>query len=463
MSLLHKIKNIFVSKGENAESYEIEFEKTVNDTCEEYKAKVGNFWEAKLNETVIWTNEIKNWPDKKKVRFVLWLVPVIHNYMHGKRSWSSADLEQQRNTIRQALLQSLFRNKLLMDDGDVENIYVAFGRHKSSDWAVFTSWPVSLMLNQLEKQRKNQPLTPQLKRLLENIRKDIDAIQSYYNETERIKMVDKIDAILFSKQNDSAAIKPARFLGDDPLANFANPIIERMPDSERLFWYKLLPITQKAAGATPSKKYLDETEAIIKDIGSDKFKKTVHEWLNFIISLKEKEQRHSQTHNGQTYTYSTYDFLTSVNVEAAKGLIWVCTHFHDKATIQIISTLAERAFKKIPGKGPAAASIGNACLYVLYKSRGLDGIGQLSRLKLRIKQASAQALIDKYLQSAAEKQGVTVSEVEDMAVDDFGLVNGVRSFVLDDCTAILTIVGIGDTEIKWLKSDGPPKNLFLPL
>ena len=454
MSLFDKIRNIFSPKDGATESSHTEFEKAVNDACEEFKAKKGNFWNVNLNEVAVWTNDVKSWPDKKKVDFILWLVPVIHNYLHGKRSWSSVDPEQQRNNIRQAFLQSIFRNKLQMDDADVDNIYAAFSQYKSGDWSVFTSWPISLMLNQLEKQRKDQPLTPHLKQVLENIRKDIDSVQSYYNEKERMKMIDKIDTILFTKQNSATAIRPARFLGDDPFADFANPIIDQMPETDRLLWYRLLPLTQKATGATPSKKYLDDTLAIIKDIGSDKFKKTVHEWFRFITSLKEKEQLHSQVYNGRTYTHSTYDFLTSVNTESVKGLLWACSHFHDNATIHVVATLAERAFRKIPGKGPAAASIGNACLYVLYKSKGLDGIGQLSRLRLRIKQASAQALIDKYLQSAAEKQGVTVSEVEDMAVDDFGLVNGVRSFVIDDYTAELTIIGTGKTNTKWLRSDG---------
>ena len=91
---------------------------------------------------------------------------------------------------------------------------------------------------------------------------------------------------------------------------------------------------------------------------------------------------------------------------------------------------------------------------MLYQSKGLDGIGQLSRLKLRIKQGSTQALIDRYLTAAAVEQGVTIAEIEDMAVDDCGLIAGRRTMQFDDYKAELIVSGVGRTEIKWYKANG---------
>jgi hypothetical protein len=132
----------------------------------------------------------------------------------------------------------------------------------------------------------------------------------------------------------------------------------------------------------------------------------------------------------------------------------MCAHFHDNVTIHNIANLAERCFKKIPNIGPASAAIGNACLYTLYKSKGLDGIGQLSRLKLRIKQSSTQALIEKYLEEAAKEQGISIYEIEDLAVDDFDLKKGERIWEFDDYKAVFKITGIGKSEINWYKPDG---------
>jgi hypothetical protein len=84
----------------------------------------------------------------------------------------------------------------------------------------------------------------------------------------------------------------------------------------------------------------------------------------------------------------------------------------------------------------------------------LFGIGQLSRVRLLIKQGSPQSLIDKHLKAAAEEEGLTVNEIEDMTVDDFRMTNGIRCFHLDEFKAYLVITGTGKTEIKWVKPNG---------
>jgi len=453
MSIFDKIKNVFTIS--NNAAHENEFENIILSTLKEYTSKHQYFWSPEINTTSVWTDQVKNWPDKKKVSFILWMLPLIHKATAGKRTWSSEDKDLKLNNVRQAYVHTLFRNKLVMDDDDAVKIYDGFNRYRTGDWANLTHWPINLMLNQLEKQRKGQVISPSLKTMLESIKTEINNIKAIYQEKERIKMADKIDSMMFQNVKETNAIKPARFLGEDALAEFVNPLIKSMPDREKLLWYKLLPLAQKATGSKPSKKYLDDTMAIIKELGTDTFKKTMHEWLQFLVNLKVKEEQHSVNYdNGHTYNYISYDYITSVNADAMKGLVWICSHFHDNTTIQTIAGLADRAFRKIPNKGPTAASLGNACLYVLYKSKGLDGIGQLSRLKLRIKQGSTQALIDKYLQAAAEEQGVTIDEIEDMAVDNCGLMNGSRSFQFDEYKTELVISGVGKTEIKWFKPDG---------
>jgi len=135
-------------------------------------------------------------------------------------------------------------------------------------------------------------------------------------------------------------------------------------------------------------------------------------WMQFLVDLKDQTQQETSTYGNQTFTYTTVEYISAVNADTVKGLIWICSHFHDRTTIQTAAALAERAFKKIPGKGPAATSLGNGCLFMLYKSKGLDGIGQLSRLKVRIKQNNTQNLIERYLKAAATEQNVTIGEIE---------------------------------------------------
>jgi hypothetical protein len=120
---------------------------------------------------------------------------------------------------------------------------------------------------------------------------------------------------------------------------------------------------------------------------------------------------------------------------------------------QLLNDVAEKSYQKIPGVGPAAASVGNACLYVLAQS-GLAGVGQLSRLKLRIKQPNTQALIQKYIQDESSRLGVSPQLIEDMSVVDYGLTKGALTQVLGDYRAEVSIASIDKVDLRWFKADG---------
>ena len=449
MGIFDSIKKLFRPPKEEVQ----EFATTVNQTYRDYAAANQYFWSPDISNTSTWTTQVKDWPDQKKIRLIQFLVPRIHAFATKKNNWNHEDRETHLYNIELAYVQLLFRHKLEMNEEETVALGQLFLHHQPRRSADFTQWPLGFFFNQLERQRKGQVLSASLRELLEEIKRTLSGLQDAYGEKERIKMIEKVDGMLFIPAGEGS-VKPAKFLGADSFAQMANPSLQAMPPDQQQYWFKLLPLVQKATGAKPSAKYLSETKKIIQDLGTDSFKRTVHGWLQFLVELKETEHQHTHTYNGTVYNYTTTEFISSVNADAVKGLIWICSHFHDNSTIQLLSALAERAYRKIPGKGPTAASIGNACLYALYKSKGLDGIGQLSRLKLRIKQASTQAQIDKYLQAAATEQGVSVGEIEDMAVDDAGFENGQRHFSFDEFKASLIVAGVGKVEQHWYKPDG---------
>lgn len=446
---MEKLLDAFSSKDPNNK----EFDAAIDSIWKEVPPQDRYFWSLDLNVSDTWKSIVKKWPDKKRAGFMVYLTREINAYEQKNDSWVREDIKAQKNTVRKHALPNIFRLKMILDEEDAHAIFSAFtepgGRHR-----FFTQWPVAPFINLLEKQWKSLEISPSLKALLLDIKEQIGIVDNIYEEKQRFKMMEKIDALIFSSENKDI-LKPAKFLGQDPFGYMANDMIEKMPVEEKHFWYRLLPIVQKVNGSKPTTKFLDETKKLLSIAGSDTFKKTLHEWFRFLVNLKERvDEKEYDYGNGQVYNYATTEYISSVNAEAVKGLVWVCAHFHDHATIQLLSALAERSFRKIPGTGPTAAIIGNACLYSLYKSKGLEGIGQLSRLKLRIKQSNTQGLIDKYLETAAAEKGVSVYEIEDMAVNDCGLENGTRKFVFDEYTASLVVTGIGKTETQWFKPDG---------
>jgi hypothetical protein len=102
--------------------------------------------------------------------------------------------------------------------------------------------------------------------------------------------------------------------------------------------------------------------------------------------------------------------------------------------------------------------VGNACVWALGQMPGVEGIGQLAILKVRVKLNSVQKSIEQAITVAAERLGLPAAEVEEMTVPTYGLAEvGIRREQLDDFTAELVVTGTTSTELRWLKADGKPQ------
>ncbi|MEO1655870.1 MAG: DUF4132 domain-containing protein, partial [Bacteroidota bacterium] len=183
-----------------------------------------------------------------------------------------------------------------------------------------------------------------------------------------------------------------------------------------------------------------------QDLGEEAFVQVLKNWFAFIANLKVE---------GIALVYQPQEFtmLSAYNTEAIKGFIWMAGLIEDPSMVPVLGQFAEKAYQKVSGQ-VLGASLGNACFYALFHSNTMEGIGQLSRLKMRIKQNNAQKLIDKYLNAAAEAQGLRRDEIEDMAVEDFGLVNGKLQKDFEGYQAWIIVQGVGKTRLEWYKPDG---------
>lgn len=292
------------------------------------------------------------------------------------------------------------------------------------------------------------------KETLIKIKSELEVFDQYHYNNEIKKTIQKIEDILFEvDKNSKSGYKPTYFMGKDEFQSYGNIKIDNLNAGHREYCFQIIALAQKSSGGKPSKRYLDESKSLIEAFGNDNFKVFSQDLFEFVIDLKEKTTTHTSKFDGREYTYDSIEFLDSLNAEVLKGLVWMNSKFHDKKTIFTIGKLAERCFKKIQGKGPSAAGLGNACLYTLYASKGLDGIAQLSKLKLKIKHNSTLDLIEKYINEAAIKLGVSSSEVEDLAVDDFKLSFNKLEFFFGDIKGVIELTGIGKSVVRWFKED----------
>lgn len=165
------------------------------------------------------------------------------------------------------------------------------------------------------------------------------------------------------------------------------------------------------------------------------------------------EETKEYDYGNHVSTYTTRVFLHAPHQAFIKGMVWTLERYSDKETLRILSKLFEKSYHKIPGVGAAAASVGNACAWVLGNMRGKDGLGALSRLKTKMTQSNIKDIIDNYLMEGAKKYGVSVEELKEMAIADYHLVNGEKNLVFEDYQ-LRVFIEDGKVQQQFIKPDG---------
>lgn len=455
MALFDNFKKLFANLNEQASSSSV-FEEVILASVKEMKKRGESLYDIKINTYQTYLEGVAKWPDAQRVQFVHYLVKEISRY-DAKSGYDPDNLAYQKLRFQEAFLQHLFRAKLVMSEQEVQSLLQLFFEQKRYSDNNAMNWPLALMLNQVEKQYVGKLIGADLTKALQELKSHLEGIKAHYQEKDRLKMIGKIENLLPTGESTRPYVKPTCFFGSDEFALYANTSIENLDVSARDHWYLLLTHAQIASGGKPTQKYLNTAKPLIDRLGIVAFKTMLKDWFSFLANLKERKEERTNVYGNQTYTYTNYYFLDSITIEAIKGFIWMASLAEDKNILQILSRLAERTYRKIPGQGPAAAAVGNACLYTLSKSSDLYGIAQLSKLKYRIKQNSAQKLIEKYLEEAAGEKKVPISEIEDLAVADYDLQNGQKEVLFGEYKAVLRIIGMGKTETQWYKPDGSPQ------
>lgn len=137
------------------------------------------------------------------------------------------------------------------------------------------------------------------------------------------------------------------------------------------------------------------------------------------------------------------------------GLAWTCGLVPDKNLARSLGMLAVSAFRKVPGIGPRAIRVGNACIGALGLMGTPDALGQLALLKVKVKFGGARIAIDKALGKLSAQLDVPREDLEEMSVPAYGMTEvGRLSQEIGGFTANLTIISSRATELVWQRADG---------
>ncbi|MDR6560016.1 MULTISPECIES: DUF4132 domain-containing protein [unclassified Arcicella] len=370
------------------------------------------------------------------------MILLLDEIANSGDNWNLNLNERRENSIKSTLLNIILRTNLLLNEKQIIDAVDIYLKSKKQG-----SFPLEMFIKQLHFSNKETPFSDEVKQKLTKI---YDVLKS--NRYNKRKALAIYEFLVPSNENN---INPVFADSKDEVGQEINRFIASTDATEQTVLYQLLALFKTATSGKPTNKFLKEVANICSAIDKQRYLAIIRDWLILVKKLKPTIEEHTSHYGGREHTWVNATFLEEINSSIIKGCVWSLLTFeeNDANIVLLLSEVAQKCHTKIPGKGPAAAGVGNACIYVLAQS-GMRGVSQLSRLKLRIKQASSQELLQKYIIEASEKIGVSPEEIEDMSVSNFGLEKGTLTENFGDYTATLTICAVGKTEIKWTKQEG---------
>ncbi|MFK7750071.1 MAG: DUF4132 domain-containing protein [Kordia sp.] len=389
--------------------------------------------------------------------YIRYLIPKIKKLSkeNSKKNWEASRNERYREYVYNELLSGLMRSNLAYTSAEIIEVFHDYISASKDGKKRFNDWPIGFSVQQIERIIKKEEMTPELKALIQQLLSSHlkGNVSSYWgSDLEKVRV--KLEKMIFESENADGKTAPY-ILTEDRLGELINTETAALNDALKDHFYQLFHLFCKATAGKPSKRFLKNTSEIIDAIGISKYKTIVHPWLTFAATLKELETLNRYDHgNGRIYEHTSYEYLHEKNTVFLKGLAWSMGKFHDSTTLSILAKLTERAYKKLPGVGPTAAGVGNACIYTLGNTKGLEGISHLSRLKLKIKQNNTRKLVEKYIEEASIKLGVSSSEIEELSIPNFGLEDGAKTYTFDEYTLEISIQELGKVNSVWRKPDG---------
>ena len=436
-------------------------ESIMNDTSNEHQYIHSWGFSISLNECPTY-KRIKSLTPRQKAQFSHYISELIYTLAWADESRPSDERQLCEPIIFKEILKNLLRMKMDFEDTEIAGLFthirnnsrqVVEGRRDT-----FNKWPIASMATQFEHHIKNNGLNDGLKSFIEESVEWPEFAEDSYSWGSDIQKA-KFKLVKLAHDPSDTGKSAPRFKAHegDVFGKQFNEAIEGTDGEFRQVLYEICHLAVTASGGKPSKNYLETARGIISKTKPDNYRAFVSNWLEHLITSEPVEEIVTYGEEPHVHTYTTRTFLGGKNQELLKGLIWSFAQFHDNATLDLLARLAERSFRKIPHIGPTCGAVGNACIYTLSASKGLMGISHLSRLRLKITQNNTRNLIDKYIKEGSAKRGISASELEDMAVPEFGLVNGVREETIEGYTLRLTVSGVGKTKIEWFTPEGKPQ------
>lgn len=201
-----------------------------------------------------------------------------------------------------------------------------------------------------------------------------------------------------------------------------------------------LALWQHAATAKalkkPSPKWLKTAQQHVIPIQAE-FSQQLIEWVRFILR------------NSSEYWYP----FSIQNEPVIKGLIWFFLYVEHAEKATVLGEVVRFGYA-ILCRDPRTRVVAEAALYVIGEM-GMAGVLQLSLLRRKATERKAKKPIEKMLYATATKLGMSVADLEDLAVPELeGFVDGEIVYrVGDDYHTIIRVESVQQVDVVWKNQD----------
>lgn len=138
-----------------------------------------------------------------------------------------------------------------------------------------------------------------------------------------------------------------------------------------------------------------------------------------------------------------------------KGVVWCLAQRNDSEAARAIADFGIACLRKVPLLGAVSQKVGFGCAQALGAMECSEAVSQLTRMRAKVKYNVARRLIEKSLRQAAERSGLTVQELEDISVGNYGLnAQGEAQIAIGDAKAVVRLGEDGHVGVAWRSADG---------
>ena len=146
-------------------------------------------------------------------------------------------------------------------------------------------------------------------------------------------------------------------------------------------WSHVLASCQTAGPGKPSAKWLKEARQLLESLGHAEFKERILRWFPLVDRPRTGPRPRPQQWQQAPHD----DMIEPHHVALLRGLCWYSSLSADRDLGRALAALAQSAYRKTPGKGPRLISLGHAAVAALGAMPGMDSVGQLVLLKVKLK------------------------------------------------------------------------------